>query len=783
MENREDQAREGMLPLAEPVTLPPVLDVLIVGGGPAGTAAAFRAKELGLAALVIDYDDIMKRIRDYAKDKLILPDFGGGDKMAFPVAGPLIEKLSFSPMDKDDMFTLWKSWYGEYSIPAQTGVELLGLAGRSDGAWNVRVYNHNTKNEGRCAARHVVLAIGRGVPRRFDIPGNADGIAYRLNDAAAYIGEPACVIGGGTSAAEAVIEISHAKTRAGDTTAVYWSYRGDKLPKVSKALAEVFFEAYIGNGNIRYHPGSEPVAVVTGPDKREYLTVRTDRRMMNGRPNESVHFEFLKEYCIACIGEDIPEGLLASMGISLVTGGPSKKKRMAVTTLLETQQPCVYLIGDILSQAYLEVTDFAADPAEFPEIKHRGNIKAAIVDGVYVMDVIRQRLDGVADVQVQVQFADAPPAGTAPRVTMVPASPDAAPPPAPREMQQDADAAAAAYLVRLLPGNVEENEYALQTQRVTRIGRSEADIVFADDPYLAETHASIVHGPDGSTLRDDSGGSGVLLRLPEGVPYAVQPGDLLKLGRQFLLFRGEGRVSEYVHYDRAGKEIRRYPVPEKTVVLGREAPDITLDADDGTLSRRHLSITLRNGLLYAKDLKSVNGTWRKIVQAAPLQNGDEFRLGQQTFRYVQKVEITSDRRHSGFFPPMPAEAPPAAAPAPAAASVPVPASAAAGASAPGEIPDMVVLFPALGVSAPFEKGNTVCDAAEKSGVKIVAECHAGICGSDPIRIIAGREHLAPPGDDETGTLEDICGLEAGECRLACMVRPTRGIAVEILSNG
>ena len=48
-------------------------DVLIVGGGPAGTAAAFRAKELGLPPLVIDQDDILQRIREYSKDKLILP--------------------------------------------------------------------------------------------------------------------------------------------------------------------------------------------------------------------------------------------------------------------------------------------------------------------------------------------------------------------------------------------------------------------------------------------------------------------------------------------------------------------------------------------------------------------------------------------------------------------------------------------------------------------------------------------------------------------------------------
>ena len=89
----------------------------------------------------------------------------------------------------------------------------------------------------------------------------------------------ACVIGGGTSAAEAVIAISNAKIADGDPTPIYWSYRGDKLPRVSKALAEVFFEAYVGNGNIRYHPKSDPAAVVIAEDRKEYLSPRWTRAM------------------------------------------------------------------------------------------------------------------------------------------------------------------------------------------------------------------------------------------------------------------------------------------------------------------------------------------------------------------------------------------------------------------------------------------------------------------------------------------------------------------------
>ncbi len=93
-----------------------ILDVLIGGGGPGGTAAAFRAQELGLSAQVIEYDDLMKRIRDYSKDKLILPSFGGGDQMRFPRGGPLIDCLCFDPIDKDEMCAAWKGHYRRHGV-------------------------------------------------------------------------------------------------------------------------------------------------------------------------------------------------------------------------------------------------------------------------------------------------------------------------------------------------------------------------------------------------------------------------------------------------------------------------------------------------------------------------------------------------------------------------------------------------------------------------------------------------------------------------------------------
>ena len=777
---------DGMYVLKNPVKLPEVLDLLIVGGGPAGTACAFRAKELGLSALVIDYDDMMKRIRDYAKDKLILPDFGGGDKMKFPKGDALVALLAFSPIDKDEMCVQWKSFYRENNIPAQIGIELTGIERQPDGVRVVKTWNHNTKAEQPYRAKHVAIGIGRGVPRRFDIPGNTDGIAYRLSDAQMYVGEPAMVVGGGTSAAEAVIEISKAKIKANDPSAVYWSYRGDKLPKVSKALADVFFEAYLGNGNIRYCPNSEPVGVVTADDRKDYLSLRTDRRRMPGRPGETVHFEFSKNFCIACIGEDIPEAFLNSMGIFMVTGGPTNKKRMTVTPLLETQQPNVYLIGDILSQAYLETEDFSGDPATFREIKHRGNVKSALVDGVYIAEVVAQRVAGKKDVHVELEMADEVPKAEPKRpkeiATVLTGVVESEGPPVESIQKSRAVEERESFLVRIIAGGVEEDEFPLKKNGITTIGRKECDIVFSEDTLLSEKHASVSHGPDGYSLRDDGSVNGVWYRAPEGKALEVEPGTLVRLGRQFLMFsESEGRPS-FTHYDHQGKQQKSYPIEEKTIVIGREAPDITLDPNDGTMSRRHVSLVGKSGGVVLKDLKSLNGTYLKVRTARKIEHGDQFRVGQEMFRLTVKEELESDKVHAGSQPPAVVQKPREK-------SLPPPppkpvqeAPRAEPAKKKGSAGALEVTFKNAGSTIVFTKGQTVCEIAEKNGVKIMAECHAGICGSDPVRILSGAENINPLGDEEQGTLEDICGVPAGECRLACMVRPTGSVEVEIISS-
>ena len=745
--------------------------MLVVGGGPAGTAAAFQAKELGLSALVIDHDDLMKRIRDYAADKQILPDFGGGDQMQFPDGGEMIRCLHFSAIDKDEMCSVWKELYRRYDVPSRVGVELMGLQPGPDGAWIAELWNHDSNEEETVLARHIVLAFGRGVPRRLDIPGPVEGLAFRMSDPEDYVGAPSCVLGGGTSAAEAVIAISQAKAAANDPAPVWWSYRGDKMPKVSKALADDFFAAYVGNGNVRYLPKSEPVAVITDGEQRDHLCIRTDRKVMDDRPNETTQLEFAKSHCVACIGEDIPAALLSSIGIERVAGGPKSRQRLVTSPILETAQRNVYLIGDILSPAYLETDDFHADPLGFTEIKRRGNIKSALRDGVLVAQAIAQKLAGTRVVRVHLEFAADP----------------AEDHDAPREPQP--------RLVRLLQGGVEAEEYPLRGAERVTIGRHGCDVSFEGDSLLSDIHATISRREDGYYVESPDGAGDTFLRITESRAIELPPGAVVRAGQQWLVFGDGENHCSFTHYDRRGRVVGRHEVPATTIVVGRQAPDITLDPRDMALSRRHLALSGKSGAPTIRDLKSGNGTFLKIDQPTRLEEGDELGLGRQLLRFTvaepvaPAADVTVD---TGIMPVDPAILKPRSSEAATVAAEASETAAIADADSAGartaEAPAIsavagaTVTFQNIGKSFPVRDGQTICEIAEEHGIEIAAECHSGICGSDPIRIISGEENLHPMGDDEEATLEEICDLSPKGHRVACMARPTGPVVVEIIES-
>ncbi|HLQ38365.1 MAG TPA: 2Fe-2S iron-sulfur cluster-binding protein [Planctomycetota bacterium] len=84
-----------------------------------------------------------------------------------------------------------------------------------------------------------------------------------------------------------------------------------------------------------------------------------------------------------------------------------------------------------------------------------------------------------------------------------------------------------------------------------------------------------------------------------------------------------------------------------------------------------------------------------------------------------------------------------------------------------------VQFMPAGRFALVRPGTTLLAAAAAAGVELLSGCTRGMCGTDPVKILAGGGDLEAPAAHEQGTLVRM-GLPAG-FRLSCSARVIRGL--------
>jgi nitrite reductase (NADH) large subunit len=90
-------------------------------------------------------------------------------------------------------------------------------------------------------------------------------------------------------------------------------------------------------------------------------------------------------------------------------------------------------------------------------------------------------------------------------------------------------------------------------------------------------------------------------------------------------------------------------------------------------------------------------------------------------------------------------------------------------------PDVTILPDERRIAA--VPGSTLLDVVERHGVPIEAGCRMGMCGSDPVCVVDGAEHLSPVGDEERVTLERL-GF-ADNTRMACSARITGPVSISL----
>ena len=796
------------------------LDLLVVGGGPCGTAAAWRAHELGLSVLVIDRDGVLSIVKEWAdhlpKPKDVDADYGDRLDLVFPKGGPLLAQLPYDDQTPaDQLYARWMKVYDDNKVGYRNGWEFIGCARGADGLLVAEYMELQTQARGKLHCRALLLALGGGSPAKVRLMGDGLGIRYKLGNSADFVGGPACVVGGGMSAAEAVVAIALAKAKAKDASDVFWCYRGREMPKVAqgKALASKFYEAWT-QGNIRYLPLSEPLAVFKDDKGRELVAVKTRRVELQNQPPELVCYEFEKKQVLAFIGTERPTQLLAEMGIHefSLADAPSKK-RLAVTSLRESQIPNVFLGGGLLAPAFLETTDFRPEALQSTLKELGSSFKGGMADGVAIAETVHARIKkGASDAAIreqQVRQAQAapPPVGsaTSTSTSKPPAAPAAAEPAAP-EPQVAAQFTRISYAED--PQTPAQFELALPVGDSV-VGRSAGRVVVPTDTALLDQHAAFrVDGDECYVTNVPFGGSVYVTINSE---RTLPSGTVLVVGQSRLRVDVVAGRAVLAVLDAAGAPVRTLPLPTEGRSIGREDVAPT----DRSISRKsHFIAWEAGGLARVRNDLSRNGTQIEVRGLLRLNEKDEVWMGAQCFRCVDLPDPVADAPsrviRPGSLPPVGgAGAPAAAAPAqPAAAAPAAAAPAAAAAAAPAAAGGPPAIAFADGATLPAEpelpilvamagNGRASSDADSIDGAcQTQWECwdegapteSGGTCGKCCVVVLDGATALSDAAPKERNTMAKKskkyfgARFDEARCRLACQAKAKGPVRIQPLGK-
>jgi thioredoxin reductase (NADPH) len=261
-----------------------VLDVVIVGAGPAGLSASLEAMRLGLRFVTVDQGEIGGAIRHYPRRKLV---------MTHPMDIPLYGKVNSQEMFKEELVDLWDQIVRETGLEVQTYCKVNHVE-KTEGIFEVQTDKEVYR------AKHVVLAIGRrGTPRKLNVPGeDLPKVAYSLLEPEQFQGMPLLVVGGGDSALEAACALAEEPGNK-----VTLSYRRDRFERPREEVRERLL-ALSSEGKMKVAFSSQVVSITEGEvvleQKGKHLKIRNDQVFIFS-------------------GGELPTGFLKKIGVSVET--------------------------------------------------------------------------------------------------------------------------------------------------------------------------------------------------------------------------------------------------------------------------------------------------------------------------------------------------------------------------------------------------------------------------------------------------------------------------------
>lgn len=222
-----------------------VLDLCIVGAGPAGLSASLRAIERKLSFVTLEADTLGGTVAKYPRQKLV---------MTSPVEFPLHGRFNKLEIGKEELLAFWQKAAGRAGLTVRTGAPVEAIQRDADGAFSI------TTPQGSYRSLAVILAIGRrGTPRKLGVPGEElPQVMYSLLEAESYTGKEILVVGGGDSAIEAALGLAFQKGNR-----VTLSYRKGTFSRL-KDRNETKIKAQMKSGALTVLFNSQPLEIREG---------------------------------------------------------------------------------------------------------------------------------------------------------------------------------------------------------------------------------------------------------------------------------------------------------------------------------------------------------------------------------------------------------------------------------------------------------------------------------------------------------------------------------------
>jgi thioredoxin reductase (NADPH) len=257
-----------------------LLDLLIIGAGPAGLSAADAAAREGLDYLVIEKGTIANTIRQYPVGRTLFST-PNELEMREGALKPVREKPT-----REELLSHYIHFVLDHDLRINAGENVVTVEHSEPGLFVVHTESVDPSVPEKKAtyhARRILFAIGAmDHPRRLNVPGeDLPKVHHRFIDPYPYVRREALVIGGGNSAAEAALFLSEEGART--TMAIWrtdWENRDPKAGAM-KHWVRSPLEREIAEGRLRvilYNRiesiSAQDVTLITEDDER--LTIPND---------------------------------------------------------------------------------------------------------------------------------------------------------------------------------------------------------------------------------------------------------------------------------------------------------------------------------------------------------------------------------------------------------------------------------------------------------------------------------------------------------------------------